>query len=718
MSRRRCRGALSSSASRPLRPPPVHLFEPTGFGGIFQHSCALAAVLGKAGYDVTLHTAGQHEPVATEGFELCQCAWWPRKERAYPGRRLLIAASLCVRTLRHLHRSAQRGAIVHVQGGVASGPLTALTLAVAGLRGRAVVYSPHNTFSRRGWADDLILRACLAVTDTAVGYSERDVATLREYRAYAVHAPLIQLVPRPSAEEVQSWRSEWGAGAGDQIVLFAGQIRADKRLDLLVRAAAGWPATRRLAVVGQDRGALRQCLELAQSLGVEPHVQDEFIDLDRFAAALAAADVVVAPYERASQSGVLSVAGQLGTATVASAVGGLGELAGETFPPGDSDALAAAIDAQLRRPSRPALEISDEAALEAHREAYLHAVAPREEASGPLVSVIVWSPATGRAQEFAQGLGGEWRSFFDLGILSRPLIPLRYALSGVRTVLYLLRTRPRSLIVANPPIVPALIGSLYARARGIPILLDSHPNSFGQKSSRVGRFFLPVHGVLVRRATATIVGTEELADRVRTWGGEAVVVQEAPPVEPFPPPRVAPNSRPKVLWIGVFAPDEPIAEVIEAARLAPEFDFLVTGDLRRCPIDPTSAPDNVEWLGFIYDDDYRDAVSRADVVLALTSDSTSALRAAAEAVYSHTPLVTSDLPHLAALFPGAVRVENSATDIATGVRAAIADFQRLTAVSAQLRRNQVARWEAQRAILRAHLELVPQARQPGRFGTR
>ena len=52
---------------------------------------------------------------------------------------------------------------------------------------------------------------------------------------------------------------------------------------------------------------------------------------------------------------------------------------------------------------------------------------------------------------------------------------------ALRTVSYLLRTRPRSLIVANPPIFAALIGSAYARLAGIPFVLDSHPIAFGEK---------------------------------------------------------------------------------------------------------------------------------------------------------------------------------------------------------------------------------------------
>lgn len=688
----------------------VHLFEPTGSGGIFQHTCALGEILATAGHDVTLHTAAQHEDATVAGVRVCRCGWWPR-DRPGRVRNVRIAARLLTRTLPHLHRTVPPSTVLHVEGGVASGVLTAITLAVANHRRCAVVYSPHNTFSRRGPVDKALLRLCLSFAQSAVAYSQIDVATLRSRGMSATLSPLVQLVPRPTPEQIAEWRAAWDAGPEDEVVLFAGAVRPDKRLGLLVEAARAWPAHRRLAVVGQDRGALAPCRRLARELGVELHVHDAFVPLEQFTAAIAAADLVVAPYERASQSGVLSVSSQLGTPTVAAQVGGLGELADRTFPPGDVGALAQAIEEQLALHERHPHSSDDAAALAAHRAAYARAIEartpkPRRMRRRPRVAFVVWGPIEGRAEEFAAALDGDHRSFFDLGILDRRLIPLRYALSAIRTASYLVRARPRSVIVANPPIVAAVVVWLYARLARVPIVLDSHPISFGRKGSRVGRFFIPVHAALARRAAATIVGSEPLAARVRGWGGEAEIVHEAPPAYPPPAEPLRSDRRPYVLWSGIFAADEPLAAVIEAARTMPEVELWVAGDLRRCPLDPATAPPNVRWLGFLRGAEYRSALYGADAVIALTNDSTSAMRAAAEAVYARKPLVTSDLAHLAALFPGSVRVHNEPAAIAAGVRRALAEREQLEAASGAMRETLLARWGDQRALLLARLGLA------------
>lgn len=686
--------------------PAIHLFEPTGFGGIFQHTCALGELLAADGHRVTLHTAAQHERVDVPGVEVCCCVWWPPQRGRV--RNVVVAARLALQTLPHLHRRVPRDAVIHVEGGVASGLLTAISLLVAHGRGRPVVYSPHNTFSRRGRLDRIAMGACLYLTHSTVAYSQMDVATLRSRGSHACLSPLIQLVPEPEPERVARWRARWGAGPDDDVVLFAGLIRAYKRLDLLVRAASDFPPGRRLAVVGQDRGELVRCQELARELGVELHAHDEFVSLDDFTAALAAADVVVAPYERASQSGILSVASQLGTPTVASRVGGLAELADRTAPPGDLEALGRAIDAGLADGDQGRRRLSDTAALSAHRAAYRYARA--ESGCGrrrrrPAVSFIVWGAVEGRAEEFAEALGGEYRAFFDFGIVDRRLIPLRYLLSAIRTIAYLVRARPRSLVVANPPIFAAAIGCAYARAAGIPMVLDSHPISFGEKNNRLGRFFLPLHAAIARRASTTIVGTEELARRVRAWGGRADVVHEAPPPR-APQPEFAPAATPpRVLWSGTFNADEPFAAVVDAARLIPDVDLLVAGDLRRCPVDPATAPANVQWLGFLRGDEYREALRDADAVLALTDDSTSALRVAAEAVYACTPLVTSDLEHLGVLFPGSVHVAGDAPSIAKGIRDILTNGARDPETLRRMRDEQLGRWSRQQALLRERLGL-------------
>ena len=348
----------------------IHLFEPSGFAGVFQHACRLGQLLNGHGLRVVLHTGHQHEQVSPRGVELCPCSWWPRDEPRGARRSTSIASRFVTRTVPHLRSATGPGAVLHVQGISAAGPLTLLALASARMGSRRVVYSPHDTFSRRGRLDARLLRLALRVPHAIVVHSETDVGVLRAAGLAAHMSPLVQLVPTPTEAQRRRWRREWDAGEDVDVVLFAGCIRPEKRLDLLIRSARSWPRGRRLAVVGEDRGAWDECSRLAREQGVEVAARVEFVELQDFTAALAAADVVVAPHERASQSGVLAVAGQLGVATVAARVGGLGELAQRTFISGDVADLSRAIDAQLAAQTDPPRPPDEELALRVHLDAY------------------------------------------------------------------------------------------------------------------------------------------------------------------------------------------------------------------------------------------------------------------------------------------------------------------------------------------------------------
>ncbi|HEV7461467.1 MAG TPA: glycosyltransferase [Solirubrobacteraceae bacterium] len=331
------------------------------------------------------------------------------------------------------------------------------------------------------------------------------------------------------------------------------------------------------------------------------------------------------------------------------------------------------------------------------------------------VSFIAWSSVSGRSAEIARAVGGEARCFYALPGVSSKFVPLRWLLSGVRTVRYLLRRRPRAVIVTNPPIFAAAIALVYSRVTRSPLVLDSHPSAFGLKDDRVAAVMLPVHRWIARRADGVMVTAPELVEAVDDWGGRAAPVHEAPPpwdIAPAGPPR----ARPVVLFVGTFGSDEPVDEVAEAARRLPDVDFRLTGDLRKAPPGLRDAmPPNVTLVGFLPLDGYARELAEADLVLALTTERNSVVRAGYEAVYAGRPLVVSDWPVLRNVFPYAVHTGHRAEDLAAAVREALADHDRLRQAARPAEDLQRARWQRQEQILRDWLE-ASRSRGPHRKG--
>jgi glycosyltransferase involved in cell wall biosynthesis len=325
----------------------------------------------------------------------------------------------------------------------------------------------------------------------------------------------------------------------------------------------------------------------------------------------------------------------------------------------------------------------------------------------PPVLFVSWGAVAGRSAEIAGALGGASLAVFPPAEGRRPPVLVRYLLGAVLTACELVRLDPRSVVATNPPALPGLIALAWSRLRGVPFALDSHPGSFGRQGDRASGHLMPVHRFLARRAAVSLVTTDEWVRVVRGWGGEATVLHEAPgDWQLAAPPPERPARRPLVCVVSRFAGDEPVGAAVAAARRMPAADFMVTGRLADLTGElAAAAPGNVTFVGFLEPPAYRTLLSRADVVATLTSEPTSVMRAAYEAVYAGKPLVVSDWPVARELFPHAVHVRNTPSSIAAGVAEALARRSELSASAAADRTAQVARFERQLGVLRRALQV-------------
>jgi glycosyltransferase involved in cell wall biosynthesis len=344
----------------------IHMVEAGGRGGVYQHAVAVCEALARHNVDVVLHTADDAELLPGPGVSVCQCVRWYREPEG-PLRRPRILVNWLLRTVPHLARAVRRGEVFHFQGEFKA-PIVSLLLLTQKLGGKRVVQSRHNTFSRANRrTDDGLFRLDMRVVDAVIAFSAQDARRIEEMGARAFVSPLAQYSPPVDVDAVARWKALWSTD-GLPVVLFAGQIRPDKRLDLAIEASALIKREHLLAVVGEDKGDLERCRELAAALGVQVSWTTEYVALTDFVAILAAADVIVCPYERASQSGILALARKLGARTVASDVGGLEELATITVAPGEARPLAAGIEQALTM--APVPDDMETGLVEAHLRAY------------------------------------------------------------------------------------------------------------------------------------------------------------------------------------------------------------------------------------------------------------------------------------------------------------------------------------------------------------
>jgi glycosyltransferase involved in cell wall biosynthesis len=159
---------------------------------------------------------------------------------------------------------------------------------------------------------------------------------------------------------------------GKKKVLFFGVLKPYKGVDVLLEAFARLPEPVAkdtvLQIVGYPWMPVEPLQSLARRLGVESRVSWDlrFVEEKEVALYFTQADVVVLPYRRIDQSGVLMVALAFGKPIVASRVGGFAEILrdgvhGFLVEPGDAESLARALarvlgDCQLRTRMADAVE--------------------------------------------------------------------------------------------------------------------------------------------------------------------------------------------------------------------------------------------------------------------------------------------------------------------------------------------------------------------------
>jgi hypothetical protein len=286
----------------------------------------------------------------------------------------------------------------------------------------------------------------------------------------------------------------------------------------------------------------------------------------------------------------------------------------------------------------------------------------------------------------------------------------KYPLQFAKTAWLLAARRPQVVFVQCPPSYAGWIVTAYAAFTGAAVVIDAHSQLFQrpiwQRPACVARR-------MVRRAAAIIVTDEFWAERVRSWGGHAIVVPSIPTMllAGAPPPLASSGSNVAVVQSG--SADEPLAEVLMAAAAMPEVTFHVTGCMNKLAGLMRDAPGNVHFTGLLNEPTYLGLVASVDAVVSLTTRDHTMQNAATEALMLGTPILTSDWPILREYFPrGAVLTDNSVSSIREGLRRLLGEREGYRAAMLDLRAERTACWAAVRQQLLQLVSCRPGSRRP------
>jgi len=203
---------------------------------------------------------------------------------------------------------------------------------------------------------------------------------------------------------------------------------------------------------------------------------------------------------------------------------------------------------------------------------------------------------------------------------------------------------------------------------GYRLILDAHNEAVEPYLHRT-RLVRALTHWLIRQADRVIVSNRQLAEIVQRQRGHPLILPDALPTPPEVTRFHLREAR-TVAVISTYAGDEPIMEIMEAARLiGPNTHFFVTGNDAKCPESVRQRiPDNVVLTGFLSEVDYWSLLASCDVIVDLSTMDNCLVCGAYEAVALGKPLLLSNNAASVELFSSfAEFTDNTSADIAASI---------------------------------------------------
>ncbi len=246
-----------------------------------------------------------------------------------------------------------------------------------------------------------------------------------------------------------------------------------------------------------------------------------------------------------------------------------------------------------------------------------------------------------------------------------------YLLKSIQTLKCLFQSKPDLVLVQFPPAPALYCVAFYSWLTGARYVSDCHLGitnenwlkwAYVKKLLTRGQVIVHnthlVEQVKVDLQVTPFVLRDGVAKKQSIHLGNTALLE-----------RLGLSLQKYVIFPCSFSVDEPLQEMIEAARLLPEIKFVMTWHSEKLPKQMRETlPPNIVLTGFLQVDDYNCLFANSGLALVLTKHEAVQLSGMQEAMAFEIPAVVSDLNTTRFLYKDCpVYVKNNSQTIADGI---------------------------------------------------
>ncbi len=314
---------------------------------------------------------------------------------------------------------------------------------------------------------------------------------------------------------------------------------------------------------------------------------------------------------------------------------------------------------------------------------------------------ISWTKYSHHTDLLADALGAE--VFFidnfinSRGILWRLFFLVDYFAKGFKSFIIILRTKPAIVFVQNPPSLAPIAVIFFKKIFKIKVVLDSHNGAFEKPWVSI-----PFHSWALRKADLVTIHNNQLHTNLKDLANFQKVNFKILNSKLADYSGIKKNEQESshFLIITSFAVDEPVNELLEGIRLFnsnnhTNIKFKITGNYNRNPelFRKYSQERNLEFLGFVSEDDYSDLLVNAYGAMALSTRNDVQQFALMEAVGAEVPFISSDNSTNRSIFNDKmVLTDNTSIKISEAIEKFIKDRDSLYKNILTIKKEQTEKW--------------------------